>query len=221
MSSFEEKVVPKGEVMAINELFEAIMDFNEAQVIALTEQAIEKGMDIEIILNDGLIAAMDEVGERFSRGDLFVPEMLMAAQAMKGGMRILKPHLAGGAAQSKGTVIIGTVKGDLHDIGKNLVTMMMEGGGFNVIDLGVDVAADTFVSAAKTNNARVVALSALLTTTMPAMQDTVKALKESGFGIRVIVGGAPVSKEFAEKIGADGYGADAPRAVELVRKLID
>jgi 5-methyltetrahydrofolate--homocysteine methyltransferase len=171
-------------------------------------------------LNDGLISAMDEVGERFSAGELFVPEMLMAAQAMKAGLEILKPHLAEGSSQSKGTVIIGTVKGDLHDIGKNLVAMMVEGAGFDVIDLGVDVDSESFVKKAAEKNAHVIALSALLTTTMPAMENTVKAVKEAGMTTQTIIGGAPVTQAFADQIGADGYSADAPGAVKLVKQLV-
>ncbi len=206
--------------MAVTDIFQAVLEFDAAKVSELTQKEIEAGTAIESILNDGLISAMDEVGERFSKGDLFVPEMLMAAQAMKGGLKILKPLLGEGHTKSKGTVVIGTVKGDLHDIGKNLVSMMMEGAGFNVVDLGVDVAADTFVKAAHDNKARVVALSALLTTTMPAMASTVRAIKESGLGISTIIGGAPVSQEYADEIHADGYGEDAPRAVELARNLM-
>jgi len=209
----------EGESMVVEELFEAILQFDESRVITLTEQALSEGIAIDTILNQGLIAAMDTVGERFSNGDLFVPEMLMAAQAMKGGMNILKPLLAGDSAEAKGTVVIGTVKGDLHDIGKNLVAMMMEGAGFNVIDLGVDVAPEMFVGTARDNKAGVIALSALLTTTMPAMEQTVEAIKQSGYPVATIVGGAPVSKEFAEKIKADGYGSDAPAAVNLVRRF--
>lgn len=206
--------------MAVKDIFEAVLALNEAGVTDLVKKEIEAGSDVNAILNDGLIGAMDEVGARFSKGDLFVPEMLMAAQAMKGGLEILKPHLSAGSAEAKGTVVIGTVKGDLHDIGKNLVAMMMEGAGFNVVDLGVDVAPETFVKAADDYGAQVVALSALLTTTMPAMETTVKAFKEAGTTAKVIVGGAPVSKSFAEQIGAEGYSEDAPSAVELTRKLM-
>ena len=205
--------------MAIKDIFQAVIGFDEAKVKELTQNEIDAGTVIDSILNDGLISAMDEVGKKFSDGELFVPEMLMAAQAMKGGLAILKPLLTSDAAQSKGTVIIGTVKGDLHDIGKNLVSMMMEGAGFNVVDLGVDVDSDKFVQAAKENNAEVVALSALLTTTMPAMESTVKAVKEAGLASKVIIGGAPVTQAFADQINADGYSDDAPSAVELARKL--
>ena len=174
---------------------------------------IDAGTAIETILKDGLIDAMDEVGEKFSAGEFFVPEMLMAAQAMKAGLELLKPHLGEGGSQSKGTAVIGTVKGDLHDIGKNLVSMMMEGAGFEVVDLGVDVESEAFVKRAAEKNADVITLSALLTTTMPAMESTVKAT-------RTIIGGAPVPQAFADQIGADGCSADAPGAVKLVKELV-
>ena len=206
--------------MSLQEIFQAILTFDEAKVKSLTQSELDKGSDIETILNEALISAMDEVGRKFSAGELFVPEMLRAAQAMKGGLEILKPHLASGASTSKGTVVIGTVKGDLHDIGKNLVSMMMEGAGFNVLDLGVDVDADKFVQAAKDNKAGVVALSALLTTTMPAMKTTIKAVRDSGLDAKTMVGGAPVTEAYAKEIGADGYSDNAPGAVELARKLI-
>ena len=200
-------------------IFEAVLPYGEAQAKSLTQAEIDAGTDIETSLNEGLISAMDDVGKKFSEGDLFVPEMLMAAQAMKAGLEILKPHLGSDSAANKGTVVIGTVKGDLHDIGKNLVAMMMEGAGFNVIDLGVDVDAAKFVAAAKENNAAVVALSALLTTTMPAMEATVNAIKEAGIATKTIIGGAPVTQAYADQIGADGYSDDAPGAVELARSL--
>jgi 5-methyltetrahydrofolate--homocysteine methyltransferase len=206
--------------MAIQDIFQAVMAFDEVKVKELTQAELEAGTEIESILNDGLIGAMDEVGKKFSEGVLFVPEMLMAAQAMKGGLAILKPHLSGDVSHSKGTVVIGTVKGDLHDIGKNLVAMMMEGAGLTIVDLGVDVEAEKFVAAAKENSADVVALSALLTTTMPAMETTIKAVREAGLNAKTIIGGAPVTQNFADQIGADGYGSDAPGAVELARKLI-
>jgi 5-methyltetrahydrofolate--homocysteine methyltransferase len=162
---------------------------------------------------------MDAVGKAFSEGELYVPEMLMAAQTMKAGLEILKPKLGGSGAASAGVIVMGTVKGDLHDIGKNLVGMMLEGGGFEVHDLGVDVEAKTFVEAVKQHNASIVGLSALLTTTMPAMEETVAALKEAGLNIKVMIGGAPVTQAYADKIGASGYSEDAPSAVELARKL--
>jgi 5-methyltetrahydrofolate--homocysteine methyltransferase len=163
---------------------------------------------------------MDAVGQSFAEGELFVPEMLMAATTMKIGLEILKPKLGAAGQSSAGVVVIGTVKGDLHDIGKNLVGMMLEGGGFEVHDLGVDVKPETFVECAKAKKADIVGMSALLTTTMPSMEETVAALKEAGLGgIKVMIGGAPVTKAFADKIGASGYSEDAPSAVELARKL--
>ena len=206
--------------MSIQEIFNAVLAFDEATAVAKTQAELDAGTDIQTILNDGLISAMDEVGERFSAGELFVPEMLMAAQAMKAGLELLKPHLGEGGGQSKGTVVIGTVKGDLHDIGKNLVAMMMEGAGFEVVDLGVDVESEAFVKQAAAKGADVIALSALLTTTMPAMESTVKAVKEAGMATRTIIGGAPVTQAFADQIGADGYSADAPGAVKLVKELV-
>jgi 5-methyltetrahydrofolate--homocysteine methyltransferase len=206
--------------MATQDIFNAVLAFDEAGVKAKTQAELDAGTDIQSILNDGLIAAMDDVGEKFSAGELFVPEMLMAAQAMKGGLEILKPLLASGQSTSKGTVVIGTVKGDLHDIGKNLVSMMMEGAGFDVVDLGVDVDSEAFVKAASDKGADVIALSALLTTTMPSMETTVKAVKEAGMSVKTIIGGAPVTQAFADQIGADGYSADAPGAVKLVKQLV-
>ena len=205
--------------MATQDIFNAVLEFDEAGVKAKTQSEVDAGTDIQRILNDGLIAAMDEVGEKFSAGELFVPEMLMAAQAMKGGLEILKPLLASGQGRSKGTVVIGTVKGDLHDIGKNLVTMMMESAGFEVVDMGVDVDSETFVKVAAEKKANVIALSALLTTTMPAMETTIKAVKEAGITVKTSIGGAPVTQAFADQIGADGYSADAPGAVKLVKRL--
>jgi len=205
--------------MAVKDIAEAVLAFSETGVVDLVKAEIAAETGIDEILNTGLIGAMDIVGKKFSDGELFVPEMLMAAQAMKAGLEVLKPHLSGEAAVSRGTVVIGTVKGDLHDIGKNLVAMMMEGGGFDVVDLGVDIDAEKFVKAAVEHNAGVVALSALLTTTMPAMKATIVAIKESGIAAKTIIGGAPVTEAYADQIGADGYSEDAPGAVELARKL--
>ncbi len=206
--------------MAIQDIFNAVLTFDVAGVTSLVQEEIAAGTASESILNDGLIAAMDRVGEKYSVGELFVPEMLMAARAMKAGVELLKPLLSSENASSKGTIVIGTVKGDLHDIGKNLVAMMMEGAGFDVVDLGVDVDGEMFVKTAIEKKADVIALSALLTTTMPAMEDTVKAVKAAGTRTRIIIGGAPVNQAFADKIGADGYSADAPGAVEKTRSLI-
>ncbi|MCB2217427.1 corrinoid protein [Desulfofustis glycolicus] len=206
--------------MTIQAIYDAVVARDKAAVEANIQTALTEGRDVTEILNEGLIRAMEEVGEQFSAGTIFVPEMLMAALAMKAGMKLLQPHLASDNSQSKGTVIIGTVKGDLHDIGKNLVAMMLEGAGFEVIDLGVDVDSAVFIETAGTRQANLVALSALLTTTMPAMERTITALREAGLKIPVIIGGAPVTEAYARQIGADGYGIDAPRAVKLAKQLV-
>lgn len=206
--------------MSVKDVYQAVIAFKQEDVVAWIKNEIEAGTSVEDLLNDGLIAAMDEVGRRFSEGEFFIPEMLQSAKAMKAGLEILKPYLVSGDSVSRGTVVIGTVKGDLHDIGKNLVTIMLEGGGFNVVDLGVDVKTEKFVAAAKENGANIVALSALLTTTMPAMEDAVKAVKQAGLSVATMVGGAPVTQAFAEEIGADGYSEDGPGAVQMARRLI-
>ena len=205
--------------MAVKDIFEAVLAFNKAAAVDGVKAELKAGIEIDKILNEGLIGAMDEVGKRYSSGEFFVPEMLQAARAMKAGLEVLKPHLSSESATSKGNIIIGTAKGDLHDIGKNLVAMMMDGAGFDVVDLGVDIDADKFVKAAIEHNASVVAISALLTTTMPAMEATVIAIKEAGIAAKTIIGGAPVTETYADQIGADGYSDDAPGAVELARKL--
>jgi len=206
--------------MSIRDIYNGVMEFDEDTVASEVKKEVDAGTDLDSILNEGLIAAMDEVGAKFSEGDLFVPEMLMAAQAMKAGLNIVKPLLVDTDTKPSGKVVIGTVKGDLHDIGKNLVAMMMEGAGFEVIDLGVDVDPETFIAKAKEVSADVICMSALLTTTMPSMEATVKAIKEAGLPFKTMVGGAPVTKAFSDTIGADGYSDDAPGAVELARKLI-
>jgi len=208
--------------MAIKDIYQAVIGFDQSKVAELTQAELDAGTDIESVLNEGLIGAMDEVGKKFSEGELFVPEMLMAAQAMKAGLNLLRPLLANTDTKPMGTVVIGTVKGDLHDIGKNLVAMMMEGAGFLVVDLGVDVDSEKFMAAAKENNADIVALSALLTTTMPVMKQTVDVFAESGMRdqVKIIIGGAPVTDAYAKEIGADGYGADAPSAVDMARSLL-
>ncbi|MDR2611435.1 MAG: corrinoid protein [Deltaproteobacteria bacterium] len=206
--------------MSIKDVYQAIVDFDDDAIAGLVEKEIKAGTPVQKILDEGLIAAMDYVGKLFSEGELFVPEMLMAATAMKVGLAVLKPQLAKAGSTTIGVVVIGTVKGDLHDIGKNLVGMMLEGGGFEVHDLGSDVEPAKFVAAAKEKKAQLVGLSALLTTTMPYMEETVAALKEAGLSTKVIIGGAPVTAAYAEKIGAAGYSDDAPGAVELARKLL-
>lgn len=206
--------------MAIKDVYQAVLDFEEDSIAGLVEKELAAGTDVEKLLQEGLISAMDAVGKSFSEGELFVPEMLMAAQTMKAGLEVLKPKLGAGAGAAAGVIVIGTVKGDLHDIGKNLVGMMLEGGGFEVHDLGVDVEAKTFVDAVKKHNATILGLSALLTTTMPAMEEAVAAIKEAGLtNVKVMIGGAPVTQAYADKIGAHGYSEDAPSAVELARSL--
>ena len=206
--------------MAIDDIFHAVVRFDQAGVKDSVQREIDRGTPVDNILNIGLIAALDEVGKKFSEGELFVPEMLMAAQAMKSGVALLKPFLSETTANAKGTIVIGTVKGDLHDIGKNLVIIMMEGAGFKVIDLGIDVDAELFVNAAREHEANIVALSALLTTTMTVMQTTVEAIKTAGLSVRTIIGGAPVTQAFADQIGADGFGSDAHEAVKMAQNLI-
>ena len=206
--------------MSIKGISQGVLTFDEVKVKELTQAELDAGTEINSILNDGLIGAMDIVGKKFSEGEFFVPEMLQAAKAMKAGLEVLKPHLSNESATSKGIIVIGTVKGDLHDIGKNLVAMMMEGAGFDVVDLGADIDAEKFVKAASDHNADVVALSALLTTTMPAMEATIVAIKEAGIAAKTIIGGAPVTEAYADQISADGYSDDAPGAVELARKLV-
>jgi len=206
--------------MAINEIFKSVIALDESQTADLVQAELDHGTDIMTVLNEGLIAAMDEVGKRYSQGVFFVPEMLMAAQAMKRGVSVLRPHLAGTGARPKGTIVIGTVKGDQHDIGKNLVAMMLECSGFKVIDLGVDVDTGKFLTAARTNNVDIVAMSALLTTTMSAMEATISKVKIEGSNLKTMVGGAPLTQAFADKIGADGYSPDAPGAVAVARRLV-
>ncbi len=206
--------------MSVKNIYNAVIDLDKKTVVGQVQSEMDNGTEITTILQEGLIAALDEVGERFSKGDMFLPEMLAAAEAMKSGLELIRPFLTEKDRQSAGTVVIGTVKGDLHDIGKDLVAMMLEGAGFNVINLGVDVDSDTFVQAAKDNEAQVIGLSALLTTTMPAMRDTMSRLKDENVSAKIIVGGAPVTQAFAEEIGADGYSDDAPGAVTLARRLV-
>jgi len=207
--------------MAVREIRETVTGYNLGGIGALVQKELESGTDVSSILNEGLIAAMDDVGNRFSAGELYVPAMLMAAKVMQAGLDVIRPHLLQAETKSRGRVVIGTVQGDLHDIGKNLVIMMLQGGGFDVVDLGVDVEPGAFLDAAREHDAQMVALSALLTTTMPAMEGTVNTLRKEGLNVKIMVGGAPVTPEFAEKIGADGYAEDAPGAVRLARKFLD
>jgi 5-methyltetrahydrofolate--homocysteine methyltransferase len=194
----------------------------DEEVAELVQKALDQGMAPGEILSGGLIAGMDEVGKDFKAGDLFVPEVLIAARAMHAGMNILRPLLAESDVHSAGKYLIGTVEGDLHDIGKNLVKMMLEGAGFETIDLGTDVKPEIFVDAVREHQPTVVGMSALLTTTMTSMKATIEALTEAGLrdSIKIMVGGAPVTKEFSEQIGADAYAPDAASAVDVARELI-
>ena len=186
------------------------------------QRAVDNGIDLNRLINDALISAMDIVGKQFAASEIYVPEMLVSATTMKRGLDIIKPLLQSGEAEHRGTIVMGTVKGDLHDIGKNLVTMMMEGAGFKIIDLGVDVKIEDLIDTVKKEAVDIIGLSALLTTTMPEMRNVIEALTEAGLRdqVKVIVGGAPIDQRFADKIGADGFGADAVEAVQLARELI-
>jgi 5-methyltetrahydrofolate--homocysteine methyltransferase len=199
----------------------AVIGGKHSEIKGLVRQALDAGLDPNAIINDALIAAMDVVGKDFGSGKIFVPEMLVAALTMKNGLDVVKPLLAGDQDLSRGTVIMATVKGDLHDIGKNLVSMMLEGAGFKVIDLGVDLSVEKLLEKVKEIKPQVLGLSALLTTTMPEMKRVVEELEAQGMrkSLKVMVGGAPVDRAFAEKIGADGYGANAAEAVELARRF--
>ncbi len=191
------------------------------EVKAQVQQALDEGIDPETVLNRGLIAGMSVIGERFRRNLIYVPEVLISARAMKAGMAILEPLLTASGVEPVGKVIMGTVKGDMHDIGKNLVGMMLQGGGFEVVDLGIDVSAERFIAAINEHDARLIGMSALLTTTMPYMAKVIQAIKEAGLDdVRVMVGGAPLTQQFATDIGADGYASDAATAVELAQRLI-
>jgi 5-methyltetrahydrofolate--homocysteine methyltransferase len=206
----------------LEKIYEGILDGDVNTVINGVQKALDDGLSPAEILNQGMIEAMGEVGRLFEEGEYFVPEMLIAARAMQKGLEILKPHLTEVDVKSPGKVAIGTVKGDLHDIGKNLVAMMLEGAAFEVIDLGTDVSPERFIQAVKENGAQIVAMSALLTTTMPNMKNTIEALKEAGLReqVKVMIGGAPVTQSYADQIGADGFAEDASRAVAKAKNLL-
>jgi 5-methyltetrahydrofolate--homocysteine methyltransferase len=208
--------------MNLETIYQHVIDGEMDETAESVAKALAAGFSPNDILNKALIAAMDEVGRRYEEGDFFVPEMLIAARAMQSGLHVLKPDLVQSDVGSAGKIVIGTVKGDLHDIGKNLVAMMLEGAGFEVIDLGTDVDPQKFVQCAK-DGAQVIGLSALLTTTMSNMAVTIDALKQAGVRdqVKVIVGGAPVTAEFAKQIGADGFAPDASTAARVVRQLLD
>jgi corrinoid protein of di/trimethylamine methyltransferase len=195
---------------------------NEAEVKRLAQEALDKGANAREIIDNGLLAGMDVVGKRFKVGDMFIPEVLLCARCMHGAMDILKPFLAEGDVASVGTVVIGTVEGDLHDIGKNLVAMMLQGAGFEVIDLGTNIKPQDFVEAVKEHNPDIIGMSALLTTTMPKMEKTIEALTEAGIRdqVKIMAGGAPVTQDFVDKIGGDAYGANAASASEKAKALV-
>lgn len=204
----------------LEEIKEATRTGDENRVTLLTKQAIDEGVEVDQIVKEGFIAAMVIVGKEFGDGKIYIPEMLIAARAMKGGLETVKPLMAGGKVKTIAKIVLGTVQGDLHDIGKNLVAMMLEGCGMEVIDLGVDVAPEKFVEALQTHKPKFIGMSALLTTTMISMKATVKALEEAGLrkNVKILVGGAPVSQAFADEIGADGFGLNASEAVERVKE---
>ncbi len=199
---------------------EAVVKGDQAKATELTKAAINQGAPVKSILDEGLIGGMDIIAARWKRNDVYIPEVLIAARAMKTAMAILEPELAKAGVKAIGKFLIGTVEGDLHDIGKNLVTMMMKGAGFEVTDIGIDVPVARFVEQAKSSGAELVGLSALLTTTMPGMEKTLKAMKEAGVTAKIMVGGAPLTQAYADKIGADAYAADAATAVEVAKGLL-
>lgn len=203
-------------------LAQAILEGKRNDAVELTQKLVDAGVTPKQILDDGLIAGMSVAGEKFKNGEYFVPEILVAARAMKASMEILRPLLVATDVQPIGTMVIGTVRGDLHDIGKNLVAMMVEGAGFRVVDLGVDVTADKFIAAAKEHNAQIVGMSALLTTTMTYIPEVIKAFDSEGLRpkVKIIVGGAPVTQEWANQIGADAYAPDAATAVDKCKELL-
>ncbi len=203
-------------------LYDAILNGDQKTSVALTKQALDEGVEPLDLIHRYMIPAMDEAGKRFECEDFFVPELLLAARAMKGALELLRPRLAASGAQPAGRVVIGTVKGDLHDIGKNLVSSMLEGGGFEVTDLGADVSPERFVEAVRKTGAQIVCLSALLTVTMPSMKTTIEAFRQAGIRdqIKVLIGGAPVTEQYAREIGADGYGGNANVAVALARQIV-
>lgn len=206
----------------LSSLYNAILSGGVASAKEGAQAALDAGLEPNLILSEGMIAAMAEVGRRFEDGEYFVPEMLISARAMQSGLNLLKPHLVGMDVKPAGKIVIGTVKGDLHDIGKNLVGLMLEGAGFEIIDLGVDVSPEKFVEAITAEGANIVALSALLTTTMLNMETTIQAIQKAGLRdkVKVMIGGAPITQDYANQIGADGFSQDASRAVSVAKSLL-
>ena len=207
---------------SLQELKQTIVRGNQKDAVAVTTQLIESGAKPQQILNEGLIAGMSEVGERFKCGEYFVPEMLIAARAMKSALEVLRPHLVDTGVKPIGTIVLGTVRGDLHDIGKNLTGMFLEGAGFQVVDLGVDVTADKFIAAVKEHKADLLGMSALLTTTMTYTAEVIRALKAANLRdqVKVIIGGAPITEAWANQIGADGFALDAASGAERCKELL-
>ena len=205
----------------LNALGEAIINGDQNTAVQITKQALDEGTEAGVILNDGLIAGMNIIGVRFKNNEVYIPEVLIAARAMKTAMEVLAPKLIEAGVEPIGKVIIGTVQGDLHDIGKNLVAMMLKGAGFEVVDLGVDVAPEKFIEQAEAVKPQLIGMSALLTTTMPGLEKAVKALKEAGVTSKTMIGGAPVTQSYADKVGADGYAPDAASAVDLAKSLLN
>ncbi len=201
-------------------LADAVIKGDQSTAVEITKSALEEGTAAKNVLERGLIAGMDVVGARFKNNEIYIPEVLIAARAMKMAMEFLEPELIKAGVEPVGKFLIATVQGDLHDIGKNLVAMMLKGAGFEVIDLGVDVSPEKFVEQVKAKGVQLVGMSALLTTTMPGMEMTIKALKEAGVSAKIMIGGAPVTKGYADKIGADGYAADAASAVDMAKSLV-
>lgn len=222
MNEIKEQLNTK-RIMNLNQLYDAILNGRLEEGIASTTAALEEGADPQVIINDYMVKAMEEIGARFEAGTAFVPNLLMSARAMKGVLNLLKPRLASQMVATSGTVVIGTVKGDLHDIGKNLVASMLEGCGFEVVNLGVDVSSEQFVAAAREHHADIVCMSALLTTTMNYMREVTAAIQASDLlpKPRIMVGGAPLTEAFAREIGADGYSSNANGAVILARRLVN
>ena len=204
----------------VKSLAEAVIRGDQNESAELTKSLLAEGTAPKSILDEGLIAGMDVIGSRFKKNEVYIPEVLIAARAMKTAMEILEPELIKAGVEPVGKCMIGTVKGDLHDIGKNLVAMMLKGAGFEVVDAGVDVTPETFVEKAKESGVQLIGLSALLTTTMPAMEKTIQAIKQAGIKVKVMIGGAPVTQGYADKVGADGYASDAASAVDLAKSLM-
>lgn len=206
----------------LKQLYDAVLNGDAKAAAAVTQQALADGTDPLTLVNEHMVPAMDEVGRRFETNEYFVPELLISARAMKASLDLIRPLLIARGDKPVGRVAIGTVKGDLHDIGKNLVTSLLEGGGFEVIDLGVNVTPEKFIETVKTKNANIIAMSALLTTTMPSMRTTIEALKQAGVRdhVKVLIGGAPITQKYADEIGADGYSETAVGAVALAKKAV-